>query len=200
MISTDNPACATPQRRLVLFTLTLGIATVVVTFLWNSLHKTDWIGQLLGWNGVLAVGMVNLLFVALVVIYSTVRRDPLIVRSVVACLILPAYAAAVNILTFHAASLEMPLFDATFALGKVSEPWTAMQSRQLSYVAEFTTDIRHIPGSENIVADTLSRPPPAALPAAATGGPAVAAVAASSVSLDYARKVYKILDLYYKTF
>jgi hypothetical protein len=40
----------------------------------------------------------------------------------------------------------------TFALGKVSEPWTAMQSRQLSYVAEFTTDIRHIPGSENIVA------------------------------------------------
>jgi hypothetical protein len=76
----------------------------------------------------------------------------------------------------------------TFALGKVSEPWTAMQSRQLSYVAEFTIDIRHIPGSENIVADTLSRPPPAALPAAATGGPAVAAVAASPVSLDYARK------------
>ncbi len=31
----------------------------------------------------------------------------------------------------------------TFALGKVSEPWTAMQSRQLSYVAEFTTDIWH---------------------------------------------------------
>jgi hypothetical protein len=75
----------------------------------------------------------------------------------------------------------------TFALGKVSEPWTAMQSRQLSYVAEFTTDIRHILGSENIVADTLSRPPPAAIPAAATGGPAVAAVAASPVSLDYAR-------------
>jgi hypothetical protein len=75
----------------------------------------------------------------------------------------------------------------TFALGKVSEPWTAMQSRQLSYVAKFTTDIRHIPGSENIVADTLSRPPLAALPAAATGAPVVAAVAASLVSLDYAR-------------
>jgi hypothetical protein len=75
----------------------------------------------------------------------------------------------------------------TFPLGKLSEPWTAMQSRQLSYVAEFTTDIRHIPGSENIVADTLSRPPPAALPAAATGGPAVTAVAASPVILDYAR-------------
>jgi hypothetical protein len=75
----------------------------------------------------------------------------------------------------------------SFALGKVSEPWTAIQSRQLSYVAEFTTVIRNIPVSENIVADTLSRPPPATLPAAATGGPAVAAVAASPVSLDYAR-------------
>ncbi len=75
----------------------------------------------------------------------------------------------------------------TFALGKVSEPWTAMQSRQLSYVAEFTTDIRHIPDSENIVADTLSRPPLAPLPAAAIGGPAVGAMAVSPVSLDYAR-------------
>jgi hypothetical protein len=34
-----------------------------------------------------------------------------------------------------------------------------MQLIQLSYVAEFTTDIRHIQGSENIVADTLSQPP-----------------------------------------
>jgi hypothetical protein len=75
----------------------------------------------------------------------------------------------------------------TFSLGKVSEPWTAMKWRQLSYVAVFTKDIRHIPGSENIVADRLSRPPPAALPAAATGGPAIASVAASPVSLDYAR-------------
>lgn len=110
-----GPAPLMPQSRLVRFTLILGIATVAVTFLWNSLHRTDWIGQLLGWNGVTAVAIVNLFFLALVVIYSTVRRDPLIVRAVIACLILPSYAAAVNILTFHAASLQMPLLDATFA-------------------------------------------------------------------------------------
>jgi transposase InsO family protein len=29
----------------------------------------------------------------------------------------------------------------------------------LSYIAEYTSDIRHIPGKENVVADTMSRPP-----------------------------------------
>jgi hypothetical protein len=43
----------------------------------------------------------------------------------------------------------------TFSLGKVSELWTAMQSRQLSDVAEFTADIRHIPGEDTIVAGAL---------------------------------------------
>jgi hypothetical protein len=43
-------------------------------------------------------------------------------------------------------------------------------------VAEFTSDIRHIAGEENIVADTLSRPPAAR----------VAAVTAADVQLDYA--------------
>lgn len=47
----------------------------------------------------------------------------------------------------------------TYSLARVSEPWTARQSRQLSYVAEFTSDIRHVAGLENVVADTLSRPP-----------------------------------------
>jgi hypothetical protein len=47
----------------------------------------------------------------------------------------------------------------TFAFTKVADTWTVMQCRQLSYVAEFTTDIRHVPGVENIVAGTLSRPP-----------------------------------------
>jgi RNase H-like domain found in reverse transcriptase/Integrase zinc binding domain len=43
-------------------------------------------------------------------------------------------------------------------LGWISEPWSARQQRQLSYMAEFTVDIRHIAGQSNIVADTLSRP------------------------------------------
>jgi cleavage and polyadenylation specificity factor subunit 1 len=47
----------------------------------------------------------------------------------------------------------------TYALARVSEPLTARQTRQLSYVAEYTSDIRHIAGAANMVADTLSRPP-----------------------------------------
>jgi RNase H-like domain found in reverse transcriptase len=47
----------------------------------------------------------------------------------------------------------------TFAIHKVAEPWSARQARHLSYVAEFSTDIRHVAGVDNVVADTLSRPP-----------------------------------------
>jgi cleavage and polyadenylation specificity factor subunit 1 len=58
----------------------------------------------------------------------------------------------------------------TFALQKVADPWTARQARHLSYVAEFSTDIRHVAGVENVVADTMSRPP---TPAAGGSGRAV---------------------------
>ncbi len=47
----------------------------------------------------------------------------------------------------------------TYALARVTDPWTAHQSRQLSYVAEYTSDIRHIAGAAIVVSDTLSRPP-----------------------------------------
>ena len=45
----------------------------------------------------------------------------------------------------------------TFAFSKVSDTWSARQQRQLSAISEFTTDVRHIAGKANLVADTLSR-------------------------------------------
>jgi hypothetical protein len=57
----------------------------------------------------------------------------------------------------------------TQALFRSSDPWTPRQCRQLSYIAEHTSDIHHIVGLDNVVADMLSRPPasPAPSPAAA---------------------------------
>ena len=46
-----------------------------------------------------------------------------------------------------------------FALKKVDEAWTPRQQRQLAYLAEYTADIHHVAGCENVVADALSRPP-----------------------------------------
>ena len=45
----------------------------------------------------------------------------------------------------------------TFSMSKVSEPWLNRQQRHLTYISEFTTDIRHIQGKDNPVADLLSR-------------------------------------------
>ncbi len=61
----------------------------------------------------------------------------------------------------------------TYALARVSEPWTARQTRQLSYVAEYTSDIRHIAGAANVVADighaAADKPPSAATCVKAVG-------------------------------
>jgi transposase InsO family protein len=70
----------------------------------------------------------------------------------------------------------------TYAVGRTSDPWTGRQARQLAYIAEFTSDIRHIAGKENTIADALSRPPPAAPPVVQC----VAAVEAMEALLDYA--------------
>ena len=48
------------------------------------------------------------------------------------------------------------------------------QTRHLSFISEFSTDIRHVAGSSNVVADVLSRPPDARL----AGAPSVSAVSA----------------------
>jgi hypothetical protein len=44
------------------------------------------------------------------------------------------------------------------AMSRVSPPWSARQQRQMAYLAEFTADFRHTPGTTNVVADALSRP------------------------------------------
>ncbi|GFS27769.1 Pol polyprotein [Elysia marginata] len=43
------------------------------------------------------------------------------------------------------------------AMSKLSDPWTARQQRYLAHISEFSTDIRHISGKANVVADCLSR-------------------------------------------
>jgi hypothetical protein len=47
----------------------------------------------------------------------------------------------------------------TYALVQVSDPWTAHQSRQLSYVVEYMSDVCHIVKVANLGVDTLSRLP-----------------------------------------
>ena len=46
----------------------------------------------------------------------------------------------------------------THALVSVTDNRSPRQTRHLSFISEFTSDIRHIKGQNNIVADTLSRP------------------------------------------
>jgi hypothetical protein len=47
----------------------------------------------------------------------------------------------------------------TFALRRTTDPWTARQCRQLAFVAKYTSDLRHLAGKDNVIADALSRPP-----------------------------------------
>ena len=46
----------------------------------------------------------------------------------------------------------------TFVMSSVTERPSLRQSRQLAFIAEFTTDIRYVEGETNFVADALSRP------------------------------------------
>ncbi|GFN78116.1 Pol polyprotein [Plakobranchus ocellatus] len=43
------------------------------------------------------------------------------------------------------------------AISKLSDPWTARQQRHLAFISEYSTDIRHVSGKSNVVADCLSR-------------------------------------------
>ena len=53
----------------------------------------------------------------------------------------------------------------SFALHQLSNAWTPCHQQQLSFIAEFTSEIKHVAGCNNVVAETLSRPAVAVLPA-----------------------------------
>lgn len=55
---------------------------------------------------------------------------------------------------WHLAFVDHKLL--TFAMAKLSELWSTCQQLHLSYILEFTTDVRHIESKANVVADCLS--------------------------------------------
>jgi len=68
----------------------------------------------------------------------------------------------------------------TYMLSQAADNRSARQQRQISFISEFTADIRHVPGSQNLVADLLSRPPAAVPEASAVK--AVTVLTASAVT------------------
>ena len=60
--------------------------------------------------------------------------------------------------------LESDHKSLSFALHRLSDAWTPCQQQQLSFIAEFTSEIKHVAGCNNVVADPLSRPAAAVLP------------------------------------
>jgi hypothetical protein len=49
------------------------------------------------------------------------------------------------------------------AMHRISDLWMARVQRQLSFLAELTSDVRHIPGKANVDSDDLARQPPSAV-------------------------------------
>jgi len=90
--------------------------------------------------------------------YSTFDRELLAAHSAIRHFRFLLEGRQFRLLTDH-----KPLVAAML---RVSPPWSARQQRHLSYIAEFTSDIRHTSGTANIVADALSRPSPPTPPTA----------------------------------
>ena len=81
--------------------------------------------------------------------YSTFDRELLAIYKSIKHFKHLLEGRAFTILTDH-----KPLI---FAFNSNPDKHTPRQIRHLSFVSQFTTDIRHIAGSDNVVADTLSR-------------------------------------------
>jgi RNase H-like domain found in reverse transcriptase/Reverse transcriptase (RNA-dependent DNA polymerase)/Integrase zinc binding domain/Integrase core domain len=67
------------------------------------------------------------------------------------------------------------------AISKQNTPFSSRQQRHLSFLSEFTTTFVHLPGHQNLVADTLSRPTIAQISVSPTAPPSL-----FSLPLSYA--------------
>ena len=83
--------------------------------------------------------------------YSTFDREPLAIYSSVRHFQHQLEGRHFRIYTDH-----KPL---TFALSSKTDKYSPRTFRHLDYISQFTSDIKHIPGTENVPADTLSRQP-----------------------------------------
>ena len=81
--------------------------------------------------------------------YSTFDRELLAMYSAV-----KHFTYFIEGQRFHIYTDHKPL---TFAFASSSERWTPRQQRHLTFIAEYTTDVRHVHGRDNAVADALSR-------------------------------------------
>ena len=81
--------------------------------------------------------------------YSTFDRELLAMYSAV-----KHFAYFIEGRKFHIYTDHKPL---TFAFSSSSDRWTSRQRRHLAFIAEHTTDVRHVHGRDNAVADALSR-------------------------------------------
>ena len=96
--------------------------------------------------------------------YSTLDRELLAAYSAVRHFCFLLEGRKFTLFTDH-----KPLAHALF---QPSPPWFARQHRHLTFIAEFTSNIVHVPGAENAVADALSRPSsPDSAPASALPSP-----------------------------
>lgn len=98
-----------------LFSSLLTLLVTLVALIWNALSPTNRIMELLGPQGVIGLVVLTLVFGAIAVIYRFWRRDEMLARSALACLVLPAFVAMSGVLTFMGAALQFPLVDASLA-------------------------------------------------------------------------------------
>jgi transposase InsO family protein len=118
--------------------------------------------------------------------YSTFDRELLAVFAAVRHFRFVLEGRPFRILTDH-----LPL---TLAMRRVSPLWSARQVRQLAYISEFSTDIRHTPGLRNVVADALSRPSMSPPPPVLTPLPVESLSTASTASLPPATNQPPAID------